>query len=34
MSIEVRVTTLAEILCLRDIYRHEMHCQIMGDSLH
>jgi GNAT superfamily N-acetyltransferase len=34
MSIEVRTTTLAEIQGLRDVYRHQMHCQIMFDSLH
>jgi GNAT superfamily N-acetyltransferase len=34
MSIEVRKTTLLEIQGLRDIYRHEMHCQVMCDSLH
>jgi GNAT superfamily N-acetyltransferase len=34
MNIECRATELAAIQPLRDIYRHEMHCQIMGDSLH
>ena len=34
MNIEVRATTLDKIQGLRDIYRHEMHCQIMGDSFH
>jgi GNAT superfamily N-acetyltransferase len=34
MSIECGVTQLSRIQHLRDIYRHEMHCQIMFDSLH
>ena len=34
MTIEVCKTSLAEIQGLRDIYRHEMQCQIMFDSLH
>lgn len=34
MNIECTVTELSAIAHLRDIYRHEMHCQIMHDSLH
>ena len=34
MNIECGVTDLATIAPMRDIYRHEMHCQIMFDSLH
>jgi GNAT superfamily N-acetyltransferase len=34
MNIECRATELSTIQHLRDIYRHEMHCQIMFDSLH
>jgi GNAT superfamily N-acetyltransferase len=34
MNIECGVTDLTTIAHLRDIYRHEMHCQIMFDSLH
>jgi GNAT superfamily N-acetyltransferase len=34
MHIECAVTQLSAIQQLRDIYRHEMHCQIMFDSLH
>jgi GNAT superfamily N-acetyltransferase len=34
MKIEARATSLADIQGLRDIYRHEMQCQIMGDSFH
>jgi GNAT superfamily N-acetyltransferase len=34
MNIECRVTDLQTIAPLRDIYRHEMHCQITKDSLH
>jgi len=34
MNIECTVTNLSAIAHLRDIYRHEMHCQIMFDSLH
>jgi GNAT superfamily N-acetyltransferase len=34
MNIECSATQLASIQQLRDIYRHEMHCQIMFDSLH
>src|SRR5690348_5100897 len=34
MSIKCGVTQLSRIQHLRDIYRHEMHCQIMFDSLH
>jgi len=34
MTIECTATDLPTIAHLRDIYRHEMHCQIMFDSLH
>ncbi len=34
MNIECRPTELPGIAQLRDIYRHEMHCQVMYDSLH
>jgi len=34
MAIECKATDLSAILKLRDIYRHEMHCQIIHDSLH
>ena len=34
MNIECKVTELSAIAQLRDIYRHEMHCQIIQDSLH
>jgi RimJ/RimL family protein N-acetyltransferase len=34
MNIECAVTNLPAIAHLRDIYRHEMHCQIIHDSLH
>ena len=34
MNIECNVTDLSAIAQLRDIYRHEMHCQIIFDSLH
>jgi len=34
MKIECRQTQLPEIAHLRDIYRHEMHCQVTHDSLH
>jgi GNAT superfamily N-acetyltransferase len=34
MNIECKVTELSEIAQLRDIYRHEMRCQIIHDSLH
>lgn len=34
MNIECSVTPLSAIEHLRDVYRHEMHCQIMYDSLH
>lgn len=34
MHIECAVTPLSAIQHLRDVYRHEMHCQVMYDSLH
>ena len=34
MKIECTATDLPTIAALRDIYRHEMHCQVMYDSLH
>lgn len=34
MQIECSATQLSTIQRMRDIYRHEMHCQIMFDSLH
>src|SRR5690348_14056560 len=34
MNIACVATELSSIQQLRDIYRHEMHCQIMFDSLH
>jgi GNAT superfamily N-acetyltransferase len=34
MNTECKVTELSAIAQLRDIYRHEMHCQIIHDSLH
>ena len=34
MAIECRPTELSAIQGFRDIYRHEMHCQIIHDSLH
>jgi len=34
MNIQCSATNLAAIAQLRDIYRHEMHCQVMYDSLH
>jgi GNAT superfamily N-acetyltransferase len=34
MNIECTATDLPAIAHLRDVYRHEMHCQIMFDSLH
>ena len=34
MNIECSETRLPAIQHLRDIYRHEMHCQIIHDSLH
>jgi GNAT superfamily N-acetyltransferase len=34
MAIECRATELSVIQAMRDIYRHEMHCQIIHDSLH
>jgi GNAT superfamily N-acetyltransferase len=34
MEIQVRETTVGEILPLRDLYRQEMNCQIIHDSLH
>ena len=34
MSVSATTTELSEIQKLRDIYRHEMHCQIIHDSLH
>jgi len=34
MNIECNATSLSTIEHLRDVYRHEMHCQIMYDSLH
>lgn len=34
MTIECRATDLATIQPLRDVYRHEMRCQIIHDSLH
>lgn len=34
MNIECSRTELPKILHLRDIYRHEMHCQVTHDSLH
>src|ERR1041384_7963942 len=34
MNLSAARTTLAEIAPLRQLYRAEMNCQIMGDSLH
>ncbi|MFZ0959950.1 MAG: GNAT family N-acetyltransferase [Terriglobia bacterium] len=34
MTIEASLVTLGEILPLRDLYRQEMNCQIVHDSLH
>jgi GNAT superfamily N-acetyltransferase len=34
MEFTVRPVSLPEILPLRDLYRHEMNCQIIHDSLH
>jgi GNAT superfamily N-acetyltransferase len=34
MTIECRATELSVIQSQRDIYRHQMHCQIIHDSLH
>ena len=34
MNIDCGATVLSTIQRLRDIYRHEMHCQIIHDSLH
>ena len=34
MNLSVQPTTLAEIAPLRELYRAEMNCQIMGDSFH
>ena len=34
MNLSARPTSLAEITPLRELYRREMNCQIMGDSLH
>jgi hypothetical protein len=34
MNLSVAPTTLAEIAPLRELYRAEMNCQIMGDSFH
>ena len=34
MNIECSATTLSTIQNLRDVYRHEMHCQVIHDSLH
>jgi GNAT superfamily N-acetyltransferase len=34
MKIDVQPTTLERIKAARDIYRHEMNCQIIHDSIH
>ena len=34
MNFECKPTELPVIAQMRDIYRHEMHCQVMFDSLH
>ena len=34
MTLSARPTTLDEIAHFRELYRREMNCQIMGDSLH
>jgi RimJ/RimL family protein N-acetyltransferase len=34
MTLSARSTTLEEIAHFRELYRHEMNCQIMYDSLH
>ena len=34
MTIQCSATSLSTIQHLRDVYRHEMHCQIIHDSLH
>jgi GNAT superfamily N-acetyltransferase len=34
VKIEISVVSLGEILTLRDLYRQEMNCQIVHDSLH
>lgn len=34
MSFDARPTSLEQILPWRDLYRHEMNCQIIHDSLH
>ena len=34
MNIECSVVSLSTILRMRDAYRHEMHCQVVHDSLH
>src|SRR5262245_12735683 len=34
MSLQVRRVELREIERMRDIYRHEMNCQIIHDSIH
>src|SRR5215469_12062584 len=34
MNIECKPTDNSAIAYLRDIYRHEMHCQVLYDSLH
>lgn len=34
MNIECSATPLSTIQRLRDVYRHDMHCQIIHDSLH
>src|SRR3954468_3845177 len=34
MNLSARPTSLAAIADLRELYRREMNCQIMGDSLH
>ena len=34
MNIDCRATSLSAIQHLRDVYRHEMHCQVIHDSLH
>ena len=34
MTIDISLVPLEEILSLRDLYRQEMNCQIVHDSLH
>lgn len=34
MQVDAQITSLEQILPWRDLYRHEMNCQIIHDSLH